>query len=631
MMHSRTAGSCIAWTILVCAFTSSAEPVRSIGFRNDGTGVFPDDCRPPTVFDGIRGRNLVWKTPLPNHSNSSPIVVGRKVFVLCAAGWPETRDCAQILCFDAGTGKELWRHDLDEFVAMPDEQAAEARKLRREYHRRIRRLNRLMYEYQSADEARKADMLKEAAGLGAGKKESFDRNGWGTGSAEQAVYRDKEFGDKLRKVCGYSPITWSPTCLDVVMPTPVSDGKRIFVYTGRRAVHAFDLNGNALWHVRQSDAPYNYHWPEDCANAPLIVDGKLVMYVFDHLWAYELDTGRLLWKVQSGVIRHGMGTPVVLRLPAAPKPGEGGSGVEGSVVGKNDTTETAIFTWTGDLVRVRDGRRLLQDVTKVMFGSMVSDGKQMVYASTYGRDNVEAKSIKRDSLKIPLPRKGGVMALRFSFTKPGTAEAPAEDDDSLDGLDDLAEDMSAAKRSKSKDPVTVEQVWSMPQKLGSYPVFRGGRLWLAGGQGVDAKIGKIVAAPKRRVQVGRNGFILAGGYLFGQPDAGINEGSGGASGLGIQKDRTAMCTVVKTGPDRIEEVRQCPIEFLPATITDPAKKAQVVALTGRDRYQDSYGWHDAYSAPFASGNRLFIRTFDALYCFGDKDKPFVPSKAFQAR
>ena len=92
-----------------------------------------------------------------------------------------------------------------------------------------------------------------------------------------------------------------------------------------------------------------------------------------------------------------------------------------------------------------------------------------------------------------------------------------------------------------------------------------------------------------------------------------------------------MCTVVKTGPDRIEEVRQCPIEFLPATITDPAKKAQVVALTGRDRYQDSYGWHDAYSAPFASGNRLFIRTFDALYCFGDKDKPFVPSKAFQAR
>ena len=46
----------IAGTMLVCASAASAEPVRSIGFRNDGTGVFPDDCRPPPAGRSERGR-----------------------------------------------------------------------------------------------------------------------------------------------------------------------------------------------------------------------------------------------------------------------------------------------------------------------------------------------------------------------------------------------------------------------------------------------------------------------------------------------------------------------------------------------------------------------------------------------
>jgi hypothetical protein len=59
-------------------------PQRSIGFRGDGSGVFAD-AKPPTEFDAQTGKNLRWKVALPNHSNSSPIVVGDKVFVVCAA------------------------------------------------------------------------------------------------------------------------------------------------------------------------------------------------------------------------------------------------------------------------------------------------------------------------------------------------------------------------------------------------------------------------------------------------------------------------------------------------------------------------------------------------------------------
>jgi outer membrane protein assembly factor BamB len=148
-----------------------------------------------------------------------------------------------LICYDAATGKESWKRDLDECVLMPAEQAQEARPIRAEYYRRIRRLNQITFEWQSADAVQKETLLKKANELDNVKQEAFDRYSWGVGSAERAVSRQKEFGAKLKKVCGYDPITWSPTTLGVNMPTPVSDGKRVFVYTGRRTVHAFDLDG----------------------------------------------------------------------------------------------------------------------------------------------------------------------------------------------------------------------------------------------------------------------------------------------------------------------------------------------------------------------------------------------------
>lgn len=98
-----------------------------------------------------------------------------------------------------------------------------------------------------------------------------------------------------------------------------------------------------------------------------------------------------------------------------------------------------------------------------------------------------------------------------------------------------------------------------------------------------------------------------------------------------QRTTNYFCTVSKVGQDGLESSILCPVESLPAKITEPTKRAQVIALTSRPRYEEWYGWHEAYSVPFASWNRLSIRTFDSLFCFGDKAQPFVPSKAFDAR
>ena len=59
----------------------------AIGWRGDGwSGVMPPDCKPPKDFNGVTGKNLRWKAPLPNHGNSAPITkqgckLGRAVLV----------------------------------------------------------------------------------------------------------------------------------------------------------------------------------------------------------------------------------------------------------------------------------------------------------------------------------------------------------------------------------------------------------------------------------------------------------------------------------------------------------------------------------------------------------------------
>jgi len=103
-----------------------------VGWNNDGSSDYGRDCKPPLSFDGVKGTNILWKAPLPNWSQSSPIVIepadGKgPVRVVCIS---EPLDYSPILlCFDADTGKELWRRELDAVAAMPKEQQDETRAL----------------------------------------------------------------------------------------------------------------------------------------------------------------------------------------------------------------------------------------------------------------------------------------------------------------------------------------------------------------------------------------------------------------------------------------------------------------------------------------------------------------------
>jgi outer membrane protein assembly factor BamB len=100
MIYNRVVGMVLIW--LACATLSSASDWSRFRGPN-GTGISPD-LGLPTEID--REKNLKWSIKIPK-GNSSPIVVNGRLFLTAHEG-----DQRIVLCFDAATGKQLWRKSI---------------------------------------------------------------------------------------------------------------------------------------------------------------------------------------------------------------------------------------------------------------------------------------------------------------------------------------------------------------------------------------------------------------------------------------------------------------------------------------------------------------------------------------
>src|SRR5262249_7661240 len=102
--------------LAVCA--RSADAADWLQFRGPGgLGVAPDK-RLPTTWSNTQ--NVVWKRQLPGPGGSSPIIVGKKIFVTCYSGYGvpdanggDINDLKRhLICVDRATGKILWTRDV---------------------------------------------------------------------------------------------------------------------------------------------------------------------------------------------------------------------------------------------------------------------------------------------------------------------------------------------------------------------------------------------------------------------------------------------------------------------------------------------------------------------------------------
>ena len=97
------------WAPVVLTSASTARPAGGwLGYHGtDGSGVSAEKRLPATFGEG---QNVAWKVPLPGRGPSSPIVVGKRVFVTSATG--QRQDRLHVLCFDTANGKLLWHRQL---------------------------------------------------------------------------------------------------------------------------------------------------------------------------------------------------------------------------------------------------------------------------------------------------------------------------------------------------------------------------------------------------------------------------------------------------------------------------------------------------------------------------------------
>jgi len=83
-------------------------PRLAVGWRNDGSGRFPN-ATPPVEWD--ENKNILWTTRIGPNKYSSPIVVERKLFVVAEPAW--------LFCVDAADGKILWKKSCG-FADLPE-------------------------------------------------------------------------------------------------------------------------------------------------------------------------------------------------------------------------------------------------------------------------------------------------------------------------------------------------------------------------------------------------------------------------------------------------------------------------------------------------------------------------------
>ena len=83
-------------------------------FRGAGGNGISYQKGAPTQWDGKSGKNIIWKTAIPIHGYSSPVIWENKVFLTGA-----NASSRELYCFDLETGKILWTGKANQIKNSP--------------------------------------------------------------------------------------------------------------------------------------------------------------------------------------------------------------------------------------------------------------------------------------------------------------------------------------------------------------------------------------------------------------------------------------------------------------------------------------------------------------------------------
>ena len=94
--------------------------------------------------------------------------------------------------------------------------------------------------------------------------------------------------------------------------TPATDGKNVFVFTGKSGLHAFTVEGKLRWSKLVGDRSSNRRWGS--AASPVLYRNLVIINAADEarcLIAFDKDSGDEKWRYQSKDLELAFGTPQI--------------------------------------------------------------------------------------------------------------------------------------------------------------------------------------------------------------------------------------------------------------------------------------------------------------------------------
>ena len=204
---------------------------------------------PPDV--PYESKNILWMTELPGRSTSTPIIVGDRMFVMAE---PD-----ELVCVDKRTGKILWSaaNNFYEAVPLSERQAKPA------FAERVDPL--------VAQIKQETDRVRRVA-LRAKLQQALIE----IDSPRFAIHPNDHFEAHFG-IVGFT------------MPTPVSDGRHVFVWCNTGIAACYDLDGQRQWITRVETDHLSY------GSSPALADGVLAVFL-DQLYGLDARTGEVRWK-----------------------------------------------------------------------------------------------------------------------------------------------------------------------------------------------------------------------------------------------------------------------------------------------------------------------------------------------
>ena len=537
------------------ATAAAAEAV--IGHRGDGSGVYPS-ADPPIEWDGRTGKNILWKAPMPNWGHSCPIEVpspvpgaGARVFVMVEPGWKS--DWPVLLCLDARDGRELWRREVNHLAAaVPD--PARRQQIAATWHELLGRYREAYTLFNGYFYSKDRE-----AGAAAFERHGFLYGGWsggGYGQLRKMRFKDAEaYRRQIRTIeaGGLNLETWQhqcgmgTSCVGQAFPTPLSDGRFVYVATGLHSFACFDLNGNARW-LRSVPGARSQGGKDYCKNArqPLLCKDLFISDVGNLVRAFDRRSGELRWshETPSG---HCIVSPVVLK------------------VGQTDVLWTA-----GPAAFLLPGGRPLE---------------------VRGWTNEGACAVLNTDRPDTVFFSGG--GEHGGWEAKGNCETPPP---------------AAVRLSLNGGLLQAKVLWSGVdgQKLCCHTglVYCAGKLYHPAGIVLDAATGKVLAGSSdrksrnRATPATRQDLAIAGGRIYG-----LHEGRGSET----EAPQEGIAEVHSLDGRKLAENRLA---------NDPPSGEKVRQIIEQVGYRT---WRFNYACPFCiAGGRIYIRSYDWLYCIGRK-------------